>query len=172
MSSPGTYLGKFLSAVTTKTSTGNAQLAIDFEVSQVWDGEWVESVEGKKTVFLSLTDNAWPYTEGKLQASGFTGDFGKPDFSSDWKLSGQMLECGHEEYKGKDVEKWDFAQGQRAQAPDDMVRALTARWKSKNQKAAPPAGRPTPPKLVGTTSNPLPPAPEGVPVPNQEDIPF
>jgi hypothetical protein len=148
----GTYFGTVKSAVTSEAKTGTPQLVLAVAMTQFLDtsqNAWVELPSAmERKVFLSLSDNAWEYTEKKLKALGFNGDFIAPQFSTDATENGVQWLCRIEEYQGKPGEKWDLANwgGEVQQAGQDVLRRLNAKFAASNRpQASRPAGRPTPP---------------------------
>ena len=110
MFAPGTYHGYLQSAVTTEAKTGNLQIALVFAVRNQWiGGEWEDVNEEERCVYLSLTDAASPYTEKKLAALGFNGDFMDPQFDDAVANEGVDLKCTASTYNGKATEKWELA---------------------------------------------------------------
>lgn len=148
----GLYHGTIKKGVTSKSSKGNPQMCITFDVTHAWVGaDWDDIPKPfERTVFLSCTDAAWPYTEEKLDKLGFNGDFDNPAFTE----TEADLECKIETYEGKTKDKWDLAGGgsfEPEPAPKDVTRQLGAKWKATRQPAAkPPAGRPKPPVKPAT----------------------
>lgn len=130
------------------------------------DGAWIDLPEEVvRNVVLSLSNNAWDYTEKKLLDLGFNGNFEAMEFSKIASEGGLQLNCTHEVYNGQTREKWDLPGGERKKADADTVRALTGRWKTNHQQAAPPVARPAAPRQA--------PAPvPASPVEGDDDIPF
>ena len=144
MDKPGIYLARFHSGVTTEASTGTPQLALKFEVSHIAEnGAWIELQESMdRTVFLSLTDAAWPFAKKKLERSNFNGDFSNPQLTLP---DGCELTCTEDSYQGRTRSRWDIPLGDVEQKPAsaDVVRRLAAQWKSMQARPAPTA-RPAP----------------------------
>jgi len=158
------HFAKLKTGVVTKSEKGGSQMAVVFDVTHVADaGQWAPlPTPIERTLYLSFSDNAWEYTEKKLLALGFNGDFNAPDFADEAKFEGVELNCRHEEYNGKTTERWELAKWGGAKeivkADNDAIRQLSAKWKSRTAAPAPkPAGRPTPPPPAPARS--LPPAP-------------
>lgn len=150
MMNEGRYFGKLKDAVTSETGRGSLQVVLSFSISHVAEnGDWCEINTVDRRVFLSLSDRAWSYTEKKLKALGFEGDFGTMEFGSEVHDQGIALNCAHDEYEGETKEKWDIADwggGAGAErAPEDKLRRLNAKWRNDNQQPAQPAGAPSPP---------------------------
>lgn len=154
---PGSYWCRLLGAVVSEIGDKKTPaLVMKFDITHRAgsDGMWVDLPQPEqREVRLFLSEAAWPYTEEKLKAFGFSGDFGKPDFDPEWKNAGCELVCKHETSNGKVYEKWDFPRsaGETAPANPDVVRTLNARWKSQNVASAKPAGAPAPPPPMKRT---------------------
>jgi hypothetical protein len=156
MLAPNTYFAKPIGCSVeesgdNKTPTFVVDLAITHEAK---GGEWAPIGEEKRTLYLYLSDAAWPYAAKDLERLGFNGDFERPAIS---KIEGFEVKCVQEMYQGKTKEKWSLArEGEREKKPasKDALRLLAAKWKN-----AAPAPRPSsaPPKPA------LPPAPAGAP---------
>lgn len=154
MLTAGTYFGQLQGGKVTKAKSGSPQMEVEFLVINVWNGsEWTPIAPGTmRTIYMSLTDDAWPYSQRKLEALGFNGNFRDPDFGNEAKGEGVQLLCNHDSYNGKASEKWELANwGKRenGSAGADVLRTLEARWKSNAAAPARPAGRPTPPPARG-----------------------
>lgn len=140
------------------------------------DGSWHELQEpAKRSLWLATTDGAWPYTEKKLRAMGFNGDFREPEFivpADDNGAAWVEVICRHEEYEGKIREKWELAKwGDQDRTPpaDDVIRKLQAKWKQGDPGYS---ERPTPPDMPHNDRAPQAP-PEGAPAtPSGDDVPF
>ena len=153
MLAAGTYFGQVQGGKVTKAKSGSPQMEVEFLVINVWNGsEWTPIAPGTmRTIYMSLTDDAWPYSQRKLEALGFNGNFRDPDFGDEAKGEGVQLLCNHDSYNGKASEKWELANWGRKEneaAGADVLRTLEARWKSAAAPAKP-AGRPTPPPARG-----------------------
>lgn len=145
---------------------------LEFNVSHVSaKGAWVETGEQKRTIYLFISDAAWPYTMEKLNRLGFNGNFGTMDFGDEAKNRGVQLTCRHEEYKGKSREKWDlFYEGGSAsytEASPDTIRRLNAKWKAQSTPA--PASKPKPPAPASRAADNS--SPDHSPI-EEKDIPF
>src|SRR5690606_40699713 len=95
----GKYHGVLKYGVTSVSKTSrNPQMALVFDVThRLENGKWAEMPAAQeRTIYLSMSDNAWKYTESKLNALGFNGSFDAPDFSHEAKTEGVELECVHE----------------------------------------------------------------------------
>ena len=163
MPNPGTYYGTKPRGVVAKTKEGKPQLAVTFDVAHVAEnGAWKPMGSAyERTVFMSFSDAAMPYTEDKLQKLGFNGDFDNPAFS----VEGVSLECRHEQYNGRQTEKWDLSGGTFTpeKADDETIRHLNRLWKARQVgKAKAPAGNPSSP----------PPAAVETAAPSGDQIPF
>ncbi len=165
---PGTYGAYLVGATTTKASTGTPQIVLEFKVSfRAENGQWKALPEQKeRRVYLSLSSAAWSYSQEKLNALGFNGDFNAPKFSA----TKSQLVCTHETYNNKLHERWDLPGGggrQLEKAPDDMIRDLNARWQS---MSAPPIGQPEYAPPAAQTERPPVDESDGLPAP--EVVPF
>lgn len=145
----GTYNGQFKKAVTTESGAKKTPtLALTFDVTHFAEGaDWVEVPVTERTVFMYLSDAAWPYTSEKLQKLGFNGDFDNPTISQQ-QVS---LELTHESYNGQTKERWSIAGGgsfEAEPAGNDVTRRLNALWKNDNggPKAKPAGRQAAPPK--------------------------
>ena len=158
-------------------------MTVECEIThRAGNDEWIGlHSPAKRTLRLFLSDAAWPYTEAKLKKLGFNGSFGDPSFAGEAVTEGLELVCKHEHNDGKTYERWELADyggnGETVQPPDDVLRRLSARWKTSQAASAKPAGRPkTPPKPVPVDDGrPIPPPeyPEGeAPAFEDNDIPF
>lgn len=140
---PGTYRGQLKEAVCCEAKTGNLQLALKFDVTEHWNGSgWGGvSTPSERTVFLSLTDKAWPYSSAKLERLNFNGNFEKPEFSLD--PAGVDLVCSEESFNGAMKERWELGGFgvAREQAATDKLKRLNSRWRATATKkpTAPPA---------------------------------
>lgn len=98
-----------------------------------------------RTCNMFLSEASWPYTEKKLAFLGFNGDFDDIKFTE----PRAWFECRHEEYKGKQVERWELAGGG-GKAPEkassDVIRTFNAKWKQSQTSKAPAAKPKAPPK--------------------------
>ena len=142
----GTYRGKLKTGVVTTAGTGNEQMALAFDIGEHWNGTSYDLIaSAERTVFLSLTDKAMPYTKSKLESLNFNGDFENPQFQAD--PAGVDLTCTEDTYEGKTRERWDLASwggGNLEKAGTDKLKRLNARWKASGgkqtkAKAGPPA---------------------------------
>jgi hypothetical protein len=148
---PNTYLGNLRSSVATESKTGTPQIACEFEITHhALNGEWVAIIPQDRTLWLALSDAAWPYTKPKLEVLGFNGNFENPTCTKGEQV---QLACKHEEYGGKMREKWDLAEwGGVELAPmnKDKARLWSAKWKAETTQVAPPKGKPAPPARLET----------------------
>ncbi len=150
MNAPGTYFGHLVEGVPSKTQGGNDQIVLRFDVSQKHDGtNWVPAEIGDRRIYLSLTGGAWQYTEKKLLALGFNGDFVSPGFDHAIVSKGTQLECSANTYEGRTSEKWELAGygggGEIERMPENEARKLNARWKTSVRRQAKPDGAPAAP---------------------------
>lgn len=148
----GYYKGKLLSAVFTAPEGKSPAMAMEFDLDTC-----------KRTVFLYLSDNAWPYTEEKLRRLGFNGNFETPEFTT----TECELVCKHEEYEGKMKEKWDVAGGFKPEpAPPDVAKQFGAKWRATvGAPPGKPAGKPSAPPPPAAQPSAPPPAAKSPPPP-------
>ena len=145
-------------------STGTPQLVIPVRLThRANNADWVDLEDGPIdcSLYMSLTDRAWPYTEKKLKALEFGGNFADPVFGADVISKGIGLTCRHETYQGTARERWELSDwGSAAEATgSEAVRTLNARWKA----------------TAGAKANPGPAAPPAATedkTEDGEDIPF
>lgn len=162
----GIYSGSIAQAVATTSKKGDPMIVVEFDVNHVANGsDWAEIAPARRSVFISLSEKAWPYSKDKLVRLGFNGNFDEPRFSAG---VGVELECKHEIYEGRGGEKWELAGGSKEWEPikPDQSRLWAAKWKAETAPPpAKPAGRPAAP--------PRPAAPERVAAAVDESgIPF
>lgn len=153
----GTYLGYLKSGALTTTSKGGAQMAILFNVAYVAAGAGWNAFDPPidRTVYLSLSDAAWQYTEQKLKGLGFNGNFDDPEFSEESARDGVELICREEDYNDKKQEKWDLAKwGEKEKPAADIIKRFEAKWRSSVGGSARPAGRPTTPPVAARVAAP------------------
>lgn len=171
----GNYWGKLKEggAITGESSTKKTpQVEIAFIVTHsASNGAWVPlDKPEERTLFLSLSDNAWQYTEKKLDALGFNGDFGNPVFKPEVYSDGVEFLCDIEVYDGKSKERWELAKwsGSREATPAgaDVVRRLNAMWKSSRNATGRPAGGPSAPPAPKAALS-VPPVPPPAPAAKQ-----
>lgn len=163
----GTYRGQLKGAVCCEAKTGTLQLALKFDVAEHWNGTGWEGVAtpGEHTVFVSLTDKAWPYSIAKLERLNFNGDFANPEFRLD--PAGVDLMCSDESYNGKPTQRWELGGYgvAREQAATDKLKRLNSRWRATSR---------TPKRVTPTTKAPkplaTPTAPPAVPKPSSEPV--
>jgi hypothetical protein len=99
----------------------------------------------RRTVFMYLSDGAWPYTVEKIEGLGFNGDFNMPKLAAVEQDGGLWVTCKHETYQGKTKERWDLpGKGMEHTAPEaDTIRKINAMYKMAKGK---PSSKPAPPK--------------------------
>lgn len=152
---PNNYFGTLLggAADTLNNEKATPLMRLTFNVThQAVNGEWAKLTDPvTRDVQLFLSDKAWPYSQPKLAALGFNGDFSEPVFDSDIISKGTMLECRHRRGTGQDqnmYEDWSLGgYGQReVKSPSqDELRKFNARWRQDAASQRPPQGAPTPP---------------------------
>ena len=177
MMQPGRYLGRNPRGIPDTRGQNNTPfMVVTVEVTHiVANGDWQELPScGVRDLWLAMSDAAWPYTEKKLVALGFNGDFRAPEFDLSAKDGWVELVCEHQQYEGQTKERWSLASwGDRERTPpaDDVMRALTAKWEHGRQQFS---ERPAPPAPPAMPKNPkAPQAPPRSPAPARaDDIPF
>lgn len=148
--SEGDYHGSIIkTGVGESSQKGTPYIFVECDVTHIADDSaergWrlIES-PFKRTVYMYLSDEAWPYTELKLEQLQFNGDFTNPAF----EVGGVPLTCKFEQYQGKNKERWDITYsgggGEHKGVTSDVLRTLNAKWKQTHQAApaapeAPPA---------------------------------
>lgn len=142
------------------------QMAVTMQVThEQQGGEWVALAKpAERTMFWYMSEGAWPYTQKKLAAIGFNGNFDAPDCTE----RGIEVCMSWETYDGKDRERWELARAggelELAPLPKDKARRFAAMWKQ--------AGGPVPAsKPKAPVSAPPPVAPKPVPVGAPEPLP-
>jgi hypothetical protein len=157
----GFYLGTAKAGQLAEAKTGTTQMVVTFDVThKSSNGAWEPlGTPIERDIFLATSEAAWPYTEKKLQALGFDGNFNAPTFATPQTTLLAKLES----YDGKSRLKWDvWTEREKPEyklADTDTQRRLMARWKQNNPSAAPKPATPPVPAATATQ------APEG-------DIPF
>jgi len=114
----------------------------------------------KRRTYWPLTDRAQEYTETKLKACGFNGDFGSPAFSTEVDEKGVNLKCTHTDYRGNARERWELASwgSSDEQAPADQLQRLTASYRARHGYPSPGPRKTTKPPLHSARVD-TPPAP-------------
>jgi len=160
MDQPGTYFAAYLGGETCEASTGTPQLALRFDVTHVAeDDQWTELAEVLvRTVYLSLTDSAWPYAKKKLVRLNFNGDWDDPQLAPG--DDGCELVCAEDIYKGVSRMKWDIPLGDMENKPagQDVKRRLAALWKSETAPKARPKPAPKAAAKPGPAKGPTAPS--------------
>jgi len=175
----GLYFGKLIDSGLNVSQGGTECFELVFEVSHFANnGDWEPLPQlVKRTIRLWLSEKAWPYSQQKLDALGFSGDFSNPRFGE--QAQGVQLNCKIEQYQQKPVERWDLyyeGAGERKAPPQDAVRKLNAKWQQAQANTRKPAGLPpAPPRPAPTEDAPIEEPTEeisgGAPFGN-DDIPF
>jgi hypothetical protein len=169
MLAPGSYLGLLVSGTPGASPEKKSPLIdVTFKiVSRAGTNGWEDVTPPMdRRVSIYLSDAAWTYSERKLEQLGFNGSFRQPDFSDESKTTGVILNCSHEDYKGKPVEKWEIAFGgggsKLEDMPTDVARVMEAKWRATHgakptpKPAAKPAAKSAP---APAPAAPPPPAP-------------
>lgn len=145
-------IGKYNAKVTAisfgRASTGNEQIAIQFEIL---DGEFA----GENIAYLgTFTENSIEYTTNALRAVGWLGDdlSELPGLAADGKLSEAQIVVRHEEYEGQMRARIKFVNppgGGRFTFKDQIegndLRSFSARMKSAFRGGVPAGGGSRPP---------------------------
>ena len=177
MTTPGIYYGKVVEAVTGEAGTGKPQLVATFAVTHHLDEQnnaWLPAeADMQRRMYLSLADGAWPYTQGKLELLGFSGDFENPQFGK----PAQKLLCRHDEYQGRVTEKWelaDYAGGEVKPASTDVKKRLGAKWRATADASRPATPVPAVPLQAEAVADGTEMTGEGFPAPppTGDEIPF
>ncbi len=171
---PGTYHGKLVSASMVEVGEKKTP-AVEFaiEVTMIWDGEaWRDGNNGPqlRTITKYLSPAAEKWTLHDLGKFEFNGNFADMRFRPDMYTDGVQLVMYIESNKGKEYEKWNFAEcaskkSQNPEAAQSLVDTFNAKWKQKEQSA--PTTTPTQAPATPTPNA----APTEEPIP-EDDIPF
>lgn len=158
MNYDGYYMGTAKAGQLAEAKTGNAQFVVTFDVThRDSNGAWEPITPIERDVYLSTTEKAWPYTEKKLEALGFDGNFNAPKFANPQAT----IIARTETHDGKARLKWDIwterEKPEYKPVTTDEQRKLMARWKQSHPQAA---------------SAPKPPATPAQPQPEDDGIPF
>jgi len=150
---PGPYHGKLVRGslkINEKNRTYYVEIVFTI-IYQAVNGAWQALMTPcERSLRMSCSPKAMPWTEKKLIALGFNGDFANMQFSDEAMSIGVGLSCeaesGTGENVGKIFEKWELDNwGDRTAAPDagvDAARQLTAQFARTMQSQAPPVGTP------------------------------
>ena len=156
----GNYWGAPVSAETGENKNGTPLIEITLSIMHKDDGAggWTPiepTVSRKMTLYLS--QGAWPYSEKKLAALGFNGDFGAPAF----ECKGLALACVHKAWKSdptKFSEEWDLPYtggAGAAPASEQTLQLLNARYRQEHgyQEQPPAPAAQTPPRTAQRAGN-------------------
>lgn len=129
----GTYYCAITGAECVQSKSGNSQIEMKFQATHVQVGsEWQELLSPEtKSMFMALTDAAYPYTSQKLEILKFNGDFNNIQF----EVEAIALKLSHQDYEGRSMERWELAEwfgGAREPAPEDEISKLNARWNTEH----------------------------------------
>jgi len=172
MTDEGMYQG-FPTAFTVeapKDASKSDQIIVKFTVGNVANGgEWQPCTPFERTIYMSCSPAAWPYSEKKLALLGITRD--NQDLGEDAKVNGVTLRCYHDDYQGKTKEKWDIYTPVKELKPLDD--AGKSRLRSLFGAAAPkPVGRPVAPGKAPAKFPSKAPAPVATQDLDPADIPY
>jgi len=168
----GSYLARSPEGcMDTRGSNNTPFMVVTLDVCHVAAaGQWQElTTPVQRSLWLATTDAAWPYTEKKLRALGFNGDFRAPEFTIPVDNGDEgwvQLICDHETYEGQTREKWGLAKwGDQERTPpaDDVMRRLKAKWEQDGQQYSESPAAPVPPDMPRNTRAPQ--APPQAPAP-------
>ena len=162
---------------TANNKNGKPYIVIPVDVThQALNGAWVntppkdDGKQPKAWVKWYMTDSAWPYTEQKLRALQFNGNFVNPAVGVP-----SMVIIG--EQNGQYI-NWDTPKeggGEHEAVDDKTLAVLTARYGQNNPKPQADSAPPPPPPPVDNGPQDAPdPAIAGAPGddPGEEDFPF
>lgn len=162
----GTYAAKLADMKFGQSANGKDQM------------EWIVDVQvsttdiRRRSIMGYFTGGAAQYTEERLHAMGFNGDFEQPACDPKFYTEGCEVYVKHESYddgKGggpRMLEKWAFSRGSRTKpATNDAKAAMSQRWRA--QYGSAPVARPSAPPPVTPASTPptTTPTPNGPPPP-------
>lgn len=131
----GIYIGAFQrTGVELMGDKGTPFMCLTFLVTHRVHGEEYEALYNEESVSrdvrLCLSEKSIEYTEPKLAAMGFSGDYENPAFGDGIQSDSVRLLC---QMNGQ-YEDWQIAglNGQRERKPaaKDMLRTLNAKWKA------------------------------------------
>lgn len=134
MQATGLYRGRAHTWGLGKAGTGTPQWVLGLTVSEIARDEYdpragFESLQDdkgepaplKRQVFMAITPGTKNMVEANLKALGYTGPLkssrlnpGNPD-SFDFAKADILVTCSHDNYQGRDREKWELARQMRSQ---------------------------------------------------------
>jgi hypothetical protein len=131
ISTVGNHVGEIIATGLNKASTGNVQILVQFR----------DEEDNTITAYLSVSDDAWPYTEAKLIACGFTPADNDYDLTKlnapDCAIIGMKdvpFQVESSSYNGKESNKVSWigeGGGIRERLPDDEVKVFAATLRAK-----------------------------------------
>ena len=152
---PGNYYGHLKDAGTSETPKNVLYVWMRWEISSAWDGAaWKPIDPIVRDTVLYLSDDAMPYSEPKLRAMEFNGDYGIPLFAGRYTADGATLVCKHKpsikdptrNFDEWALEEWGGSGSfERERAPANRIKLLNAQWKNNQANAKKPSGPPPPP---------------------------
>lgn len=163
MMSAGTYFGHLVGNGVSETKNGTPFVWLEYDITYVMNdstGQWEKCDRCKRSVDLYLSEKAMPFSNDKLNAIGFNGDFGNMQFDPQKTSEGTQLVCKHESgANGNMYEKWDFpfAGSERKPAGTDLIRQLNAKYRQ-YQQPKPPQAKPTPSQPLPAQDHPTAPS--------------
>jgi len=171
----GSYQAILRGAVMDTANTGNPQMVVKFDVNYFFDPStqaWRETPANTvRSLYMSFSQAALPFSQKKLESLGFNGDFKSPEFA----MTNQPVDLtmAHSVYKGQQKEKWELASfgGEKdvVKPGDQTLDRLNAMWDQAHPKIATPAAQGVPMQNAPTNTTP----PAGLPpVAVADDVPF
>jgi hypothetical protein len=149
MYQPGTYWMGELRLGTAESDKGTPYFFIEGRITHMANGDKTEEVPNpdQRTIFMYLSDKAYPYTVDKLDALGFNGDFGKPALAPE-HMAGIWVTCKHETYDGKLKERFELPGGgiEHKAVTADAIRKINAMYRARKQQSGKSATPSTPPR--------------------------
>lgn len=156
----GTYFGNLVEAKSvTIGDKKTSALSITFEITHQADGDqWADIDPFMREVLVWLSDKAWDFSQRRLAAMQFNGNFQDPQFDPVMTEKGTQLICSHGKYQGRDQENWVLAcwneKRERGEPSVDEMRKLAARWGMDATAAKLPAGKPSAPPVGDAAEKP------------------
>jgi hypothetical protein len=155
----GKYVANITSGTLSESSKGNPQVVVQLEVTGFIDpaaGLVSVGAPFERRMYLSMSGNALDYTEKKLKALQFNGDFGAMEFGVTQDV--QVL-CSHEPNDAGELkERWELAKWGDApevkSAGSAVIQKMNALWKARQQQGGKPANGSAPSKPAVRTQAP------------------
>lgn len=140
----GQYHGKLIKASFVNWGGNNTPcIQFEFQIGFFWQDEvWKPIDIITRHIRLFTTEKAWDYTEKKLEAMGFNGDFSNVRVNQELYSDGTPLKLTIK----NDFDNWDFDGfgGSVAAEPagKESVLEMSAKWKSNHKNTSPSPGNP------------------------------